>query len=60
MTTITNLMKRLTRREQGQGMVEYSLIVGLVSVAAIASMTSLGTQVKSVFTKATTAMSTVQ
>lgn len=36
--------------EQGQGMVEYGLILGLVSIAAIAIMVLLGTQIGTRFT----------
>ncbi len=42
--------------EEGQGMVEYSLILALISVAAIAILTTLGTDVKNVFTSAANAL----
>jgi pilus assembly protein Flp/PilA len=37
------------RREEGQAMVEYALILGLVSVVAIAALTIIGTQVDAIF-----------
>jgi pilus assembly protein Flp/PilA len=36
-------------RESGQGMVEYALILFLVSVVAILFLTAIGTDVKDVF-----------
>jgi len=35
--------------EDGQGMVEYALIIGLISIVAIAILRTLGTKVKSKF-----------
>jgi pilus assembly protein Flp/PilA len=49
---------RLLDKESGQGMVEYSLILALVSVVAIGTMTTLGSNVKSIFTSTSTALST--
>jgi pilus assembly protein Flp/PilA len=51
-----NLVNRLRRREHGQGMVEYSLILALVSVAAIGTLTALGGDVKGIFTTSSTAL----
>jgi pilus assembly protein Flp/PilA len=39
-----------TRREDGQAMVEYALILGLVSVVAILALTGIGTDVNGVLT----------
>jgi len=41
----------LRRREEGQAMVEYALILALVSVAAIAILSTLGKSVSSIFSK---------
>jgi pilus assembly protein Flp/PilA len=41
----------LGSEEEGQGLVEYALILVLISVAAIAIMTTVGGNVKDVFTK---------
>lgn len=43
------IMRRLVQEEEGQGMVEYALIIGLISVAAIVTMTALGTKISDVF-----------
>jgi pilus assembly protein Flp/PilA len=42
---------RLRRREEGQAMVEYALILFLVSVASIAVLTTLGGSVSTLFSK---------
>jgi pilus assembly protein Flp/PilA len=41
---------------RGQGLVEYALVIVLISIAAIAIMTTLGTSVKSVFSKANSSL----
>jgi pilus assembly protein Flp/PilA len=38
-------MSRLDFREQGQGLVEYILVLALVAVIAIASLTGLGSTI---------------
>ena len=43
----------LTKEESGQGMVEYGLIIVLVAIAAIATLTILGTALSGVFTDIT-------
>jgi Flp pilus assembly pilin Flp len=43
-------------REDGQALVEYSLILALVSIAAIVLLTLVGTEVNSVLTKVTVAL----
>jgi len=48
-----NLMIRvaaaLRSREEGQAMVEYALILALVSVVAITTLTLIGTNVNTIF-----------
>ena len=39
----------LRDREEGQAMVEYALILALVSVAAVAILSTLGSSVSSIF-----------
>ena len=43
--------------ESGQGMVEYALIIALVSIAAIVILGTLGGKIKAVFTDADNALS---
>jgi Flp pilus assembly pilin Flp len=42
-----------TARKEGQAMVEYGLILALVSVAAVATLTPLGTAIATLFTTVT-------
>jgi pilus assembly protein Flp/PilA len=44
------MLKRFFYEEDGQGMVEYGLILALVSVAVILILTTLGTNLTDIFT----------
>ena len=43
-------LHQLRTRDEGQGMVEYALILALISVVAIAVLITLGDDIKAVFT----------
>jgi pilus assembly protein Flp/PilA len=45
---LTNAYNRAMEREEGQGMVEYALILVLVSIIAIGALTAIGQNVNSV------------
>lgn len=51
------LLSKSLRREEGQALVEYALIVGLVSVVAIALLTATGNSVMSLLQAVTSALS---
>jgi pilus assembly protein Flp/PilA len=53
------IASRLRSREEGQAMVEYALILGLVSVVAIAALTLIGTTVNGIYEAIATALGTV-
>lgn len=44
-----NLLRRLWKDEEGQGLVEYALIIVLISIAAIVFMRTTGTTIAGVF-----------
>ena len=48
------LIKRFVREEEGQGLVEYALIIGLIAVVAIAALSASGTSVSGLFDKINT------
>jgi len=51
---MTNLLKRLWQEEEGQDLVEYGLLVVLVALAATAGMSTLATDINSMFNTAGT------
>jgi len=44
------------RREDGQALVEYALILGLISVVAIALLSAIGTDVSQILSQISTAL----
>jgi pilus assembly protein Flp/PilA len=50
--TMRETMKRLWNEEEGQDLTEYALILVLVALVAIASFTTLGTDISEVFSNA--------
>ena len=55
---MTNFRKILAD-EDGQGMVEYGLILGIIAVAAIAALLILGPKIKGIFESANTKIPTI-
>jgi pilus assembly protein Flp/PilA len=53
-----NLVKRFVKDESGATAIEYGLIAAGISVAIVAVVQGLGTQLKTTFTSVTTALST--
>lgn len=54
---IKNLLQK--RDEDGQGLVEYGLILGLIAVVAIAALNATGTSVNALIQKVADSLSTV-
>ena len=52
---LTNV-KALLQRKEGQGLVEYALILVLISIVAIATMKLVGTDIIAVFNSVVTAL----
>jgi pilus assembly protein Flp/PilA len=53
-----NLVKRFVKDESGATAIEYGLIAAGISVAIVAVVQGLGTQLKTTVTSVTTALST--
>jgi pilus assembly protein Flp/PilA len=47
---IRHLIQSVREREEGQGLVEYALILSLVSVAAIVALTALSGSINGILT----------
>ncbi len=45
-------MMNWLRNEEGQGMVEYGLILGLIALVAIVALIALGPKIRNLFDKA--------
>ena len=54
------MLTRIMRKDdEGQGLVEYGLILGLVAIVAIAALSSTGRQVNGLLQKVASTLSTV-
>ena len=53
---MTNLMKKLAREEDGQDLIEYGLLIGIISVGAIAAILTVGPKVVKYYTDLNTAL----
>jgi len=49
-------LRKLWSEEEGQGLVEYGLIIVLVSLAVLVILTAVGGQLNTVFTRIRTAL----
>ena len=49
-------LSQFDREDEGQGLVEYALIIVLVSIASIIALTALGGQISTVFTTISAAL----
>ncbi len=44
-----NLFNRFVREEEGQDLIEYALLVGLVALVAVSAVTEVGKTIRDVF-----------
>ena len=51
-----NIMKRLWKEEEGQDLVEYGLLIVLISLFAVTAMSSLASGISDAFSNATAQM----
>ena len=47
-TYLASWLSTFTRREEGQGLAEYALILALIAIVAILALTFLGTQISQI------------
>ena len=45
------LLSRLVHEEQGQDLIEYALLAGLISLASVLAISALGTAIQGKFTE---------
>lgn len=50
------MMNWIANEEEGQGMVEYALILALIAIAAISILPSIGGKIKGIFQSADNAL----
>lgn len=53
---MNNLMARFVREEEGQDLIEYSLLCALIAVASIFAMQQLGLSISAIFGRVKTAL----
>jgi pilus assembly protein Flp/PilA len=53
-----NVLRRLWKEEEGQDLVEYALLLVLISLVAVATMKTLGEAVSDAFSNATANLTT--
>lgn len=54
------LIRRFLQEEEGQGLVEYALIIGLIAVVAIAALTASGGSISTIFNTISGKLSSAQ
>ena len=52
------MIKHFLQEEEGQTLVEYGLLISLIALVVIAVLTLLGGQIRNVFTRASSAITT--
>jgi pilus assembly protein Flp/PilA len=55
-----NFIVSFVRDEQGQDLIEYALLAGLISIVCVAAIASAGTKVSTVWAAVDTALTTVE
>jgi pilus assembly protein Flp/PilA len=59
MATLMTRVRAFARDDEGQDLIEYALLAGLISLVAVATVTSAGTQVSNIFQSITTKLTAV-
>lgn len=56
MTLMINNLRSLVRRDEGQDLLEYALLVALIALVAVGAITLAGVNVNNIFTRIATAL----
>jgi pilus assembly protein Flp/PilA len=54
---LISLLMNFLREEEGQDLIEYALLVALISLVCVAALTTAGSQVNAIFTSITNQLS---
>ncbi len=54
--TFQNRLRQLAQNTEGQDLLEYALLVGLIALVAVVAITSAGSSVNTIFTNIGTAL----
>ena len=57
MNTVLRRLNQLWRDDEGQDLIEYALLAGLISLVAVGAITTAGTNVNGIFEKVGTKLS---
>jgi Flp pilus assembly pilin Flp len=55
-SVVRELLIRVIQSEDGQDLIEYSLLIGIITLASVIAMTSIGGKIAAYFTGLDTAM----
>lgn len=56
MVDVINRLRAFSRNDEGQDLIEYALLVGLISLVAVVAVTAAGGSVNTIFTSIATAL----
>lgn len=56
MVDVINRLRAFSRNDEGQDLIEYALLVGLISLVAVVAITAAGGSVNGIFTAIQTAL----
>jgi pilus assembly protein Flp/PilA len=48
---VVSLLRRFVRRDEGQDLLEYALLISLIALVCVGAITAAGTNVKDIFDK---------
>ena len=54
-----SIIKRFMHADEGADLIEYALLAGLISLAAVATLTTVGTSITGLFSRIKTKLDTI-